>query len=215
MLFASVQTLGRRRTSAVRPRHFRLHRRRRVPPRRRAHLSAPDRPLHPTFLLGPDRDARTHRRRRPAGALCQENLVYRCDLAGGSTRDCSRRSDYFGVPDEVDYANIPWRSRRFDEAGADHGRRHAAARGERPRTDCGRRGGRRAPRRSAARSATPTSWRDYFNDAGVRAGGGAFGPRATAPRAPSLERLRRASWTCVFAVDMFNEGVDLPTSIPC
>jgi hypothetical protein len=23
--------------------------------------------------------------------------------------------DYYGVPDEVDYANIPWRSHRFDE----------------------------------------------------------------------------------------------------
>ena len=31
-----------------------------------------------------------------------------------SADGCSRPFHYFGVPDEVDYANIPWRSGRFD-----------------------------------------------------------------------------------------------------
>src|SRR5262249_54857150 len=48
-------------------------------------------------------------------ALCQENLVYRCDLIEGARRDLLCRFQYFGVPDEVDYRNIPWRNSRFDE----------------------------------------------------------------------------------------------------
>ena len=48
-------------------------------------------------------------------ALCGENLVYRCDLLEGIERERLAPFRYIGVPDEVDYASIPWRSRRFDE----------------------------------------------------------------------------------------------------
>jgi superfamily II DNA or RNA helicase len=48
-------------------------------------------------------------------SLCGENLVYRCDLAEGIRRGLLSPFDYYGVPDEVDYDNIPWRSNRFDE----------------------------------------------------------------------------------------------------
>ena len=47
--------------------------------------------------------------------LCQENLVYRCDLAEGIRRALLCPFRYFGVPDDVDYRNIPWRSSRFEE----------------------------------------------------------------------------------------------------
>src|SRR5205823_2619527 len=49
-------------------------------------------------------------------ALCQENLVYRCDVAEGIRRGLLCPFHYFGVPDDIDYRNIPWRSSRFDEA---------------------------------------------------------------------------------------------------
>ena len=48
-------------------------------------------------------------------ALCQQNLVYRCDLVEGVRKRLLSPFHYFGVPDDVDYANIPWRSTRFDE----------------------------------------------------------------------------------------------------
>ena len=48
-------------------------------------------------------------------ALCQQNLVYRCDLVDGVRKDLLAPFHYFGVPDDVDYTNIPWRSTRFDE----------------------------------------------------------------------------------------------------
>jgi hypothetical protein len=47
--------------------------------------------------------------------LCGDNLVYRADMAEGICRGLLCAFHYYGVPDEVDYANIPWRSRRFDE----------------------------------------------------------------------------------------------------
>jgi superfamily II DNA or RNA helicase len=72
----------------------------------------------PRFLLGltatPD---------RTDGAdllgLCGENLVYQCDLFRGI--DAGRLSPfhYFGVPDDVDYAQIPWRSGQFDPTALD------------------------------------------------------------------------------------------------
>ena len=48
-------------------------------------------------------------------ALCQENLVYRRDLVAGIEAGLLCPFRYFGVPDDVDYSNIPWRSNRFDE----------------------------------------------------------------------------------------------------
>ena len=64
-------------------------------------------------------------------ALCGENLVYRCDLLEGIERERLAPFRYIGVPDEVDYANIPWRSRRFDEEGPHQRHRHARARRQR------------------------------------------------------------------------------------
>jgi superfamily II DNA or RNA helicase len=48
-------------------------------------------------------------------ALCDNNLVYRCDVAEGIREQLLCPFRYFGVPDTVDYRNIPWRNRKFDE----------------------------------------------------------------------------------------------------
>jgi superfamily II DNA or RNA helicase len=50
-------------------------------------------------------------------ALCQQNLVYRYDLAEGVRNGLLAPFHYYGVPDDLDYANIPSRSTQFDEAG--------------------------------------------------------------------------------------------------
>src|SRR4029077_9438067 len=49
----------------------------------------------------------------------------------------------------------------------------------------------------------------FFRDHGVRAVAVHAGP-GSAPRAASLEQLEAGALDVVFAVDMFNEGVDLP-----
>lgn len=140
-------------------------------------------------------------------ALCQENLVYRCDLAEGIRRGHLSPFHYFGVPDEVDYSNIPWRSSRFDEEAltkAVSTRARATNALEQYRT----RGGKRTLAFCVSqRHADFMS--EFFRNEGLRAVAVHSG-EGSAPRATSLDQLEVGDLDVVFAVDMFNEGVDLP-----
>jgi superfamily II DNA or RNA helicase len=140
-------------------------------------------------------------------ALCQQNLVFRRDLVEGVRQGLLSPFHYFGVPDEVDYRNIPWRSTRFDEEALttavatqrraqnalDLFRKHAARRAL----------GFCVSQRHADFMAA------FFTDRGIRAVAVHSGT-SSAPRALSLEQLQVGQLEIVFAVDMFNEGVDLP-----
>ena len=160
----------------------------------------------PEFLLG-----LTATPERSDGAdlleLCGGNLVFRCDLAEGIRRGLLCEFDYFGVPDEVDYTNIPWRSRRFDEAQLTTAvATHSRARNALEQLD--RRGGSRTlafcvSQRHADFMA------GFLNDNGKRAVAVHTGA-TSAPRTQSLEQLQAGELDVVCAVDMFNEGVDLP-----
>ncbi len=141
-------------------------------------------------------------------ALCQENLVFRCDAFDGIDRALLCPFQYFGVPDDVDYAQIPWRNARFDEEALTQAvatRKRAQNALEQYR----KRGGKRTlafcvSQRHADFMA------DYFRGAGVRAVAVHAGAES-APRAASLEQLSAGGIDVIFAVDMFNEGVDVPT----
>lgn len=142
-------------------------------------------------------------------ALCQENVVYRCDLDRGIRLGLLAPFRYLGVPDEVDYTNIPWRSTRFDEEALttavatqsralnalEQWRRHAGP-GSRTLAFC-------VSQRHADFMAR------FFDEQGLRAVAVHAGT-TSAPRAASLERLEAGELDIVCAVDMFNEGVDLP-----
>ncbi|MCF7764266.1 MAG: DUF3427 domain-containing protein, partial [Verrucomicrobia bacterium] len=140
-------------------------------------------------------------------ALCQENLVYRCDVGRGITENLLAPFHYFGVPDEVDYQNIPWRNNRFDEQeltravatqnraanALDHYRQHG---GTRTLAFC-------CSQRHCDFMA------DFFSRNGLRSAAVHSGEKS-APRAASLEALEAGTLDILCAVDMFNEGVDLP-----
>lgn len=140
-------------------------------------------------------------------SLCGENLVFRCDLYDGITKELLAPFHYFGVPDEVDYAQIPWRSTRFDEealtsavatrARADNALEQLRMHGNGPAI------GFCVSRRHAEFMAL------HFQAAGLRAVAVHSG-EGSAPRASSLEALRLGELDILFAVDMFNEGVDVP-----
>ena len=107
VLFASIQTLGRRRHLERLPaRRLRLHRRGRVPPRRRRDLPAAHRALPPEVPARAHRHARADRRGRSPRPLRGEPRVPLRSDRGHSAR-VAFAFPYFGVPDEVDYANIP------------------------------------------------------------------------------------------------------------
>lgn len=140
-------------------------------------------------------------------ALCGENLIYRCDLGIGIERELLAPFHYFGVPDVVDYSNIPWRSSRFDEQALEHAvatkkraenilEQHEALAGTRTLAFC-------VSQRHADFMA------EYFRAAGLSAVAVHSGAHS-APRATSLEQLAAGELDVVFAVDMFNEGVDVP-----
>ncbi len=140
-------------------------------------------------------------------ALCGENLVYRCDLIEGVRRDRLCRFRYFGVPDDVDYRNIPWRNSHFDEEELT---RHVAtrSRAQNAYEQLKKRGGSRVlafcvSQRHAEFMA------DFFREQGLRARAVHSG-ESSAPRAQSLDELSAGHLDVICAVDMFNEGLDLP-----
>ncbi len=162
--------------------------------------------LRPRFLLGitatPD---------RADGAdllsLCEDNLVYECGLAEGIERNLLVPFHYYGVPDPVDFRPLPWRNGRFDPAELEHAiissKRMAAAhrewrlrRGQRTIAFC-------VSQRHADLMA------EHFRAAGDRAAAIHTGA-ASAPRAQTPDQLRKGELDVVFAVDLFNEGLDVP-----
>jgi superfamily II DNA or RNA helicase len=140
-------------------------------------------------------------------ALCQENLVFQASVPDGISAGLLCSFQYFGVPDVVDYANIPWRNARFDpteltaavatDARAQNAleqfRKHGA---QRCIAFC-------CSQRHANFMAA------FFNGRGLRTVAVHAGDES-APRTTSLRQLADGELDVIFSVDMFNEGVDVP-----
>jgi superfamily II DNA or RNA helicase/diadenosine tetraphosphate (Ap4A) HIT family hydrolase/HKD family nuclease len=140
-------------------------------------------------------------------SLCQENLVFEASVPDGVTAGLLCNFQYLGVPDVVDYTNIPWRNARFDpteltaavatEARAQNAleqfRKHGA---QRCIAFC-------CSQRHANFMA------EFFNARGLRSVAVHAGSES-APRATSLQQLAKGELDVIFSVDMFNEGVDVP-----
>jgi superfamily II DNA or RNA helicase/diadenosine tetraphosphate (Ap4A) HIT family hydrolase/HKD family nuclease len=210
VLFASVQTISRRRhLSTFAPDHFdyividEFH---------HAAASTYQKVLahfEPDFLLGltatPDRlDGRS------LLELCDDNLVFRRDLLHGITQKLLVPFKYYGVKDTIDFAPIPWRSGRFDAealtaAVATQQRAEAALREYRAHAS-------QLPRRTLVFCCS-TSHADfmanYLSEQGVPAAAVHSGP-TSAPRADSLRSFRAGDLEALCAVDVFNEGLDVP-----
>lgn len=140
--------------------------------------------------------------------LCGENLVYRCDLIDGIRRELLSPFQYFGVPDEVDFSNIPWRSGRFDPEQLEL----AVATEQRAQNAFEQWTKRRQTRTLAfcVSQRHADFMTDFFRQRGVQSAAVHSGP-SSAPRTQSLQQLQDRELDIVFAVDMFNEGVDVPT----
>jgi len=144
-------------------------------------------------------------------ALCGQNLVYRCDLGAGVRRRELSAFQYFGVPDtEVDYDKVPWRGGRFVDTDGQLTRALATEkRAENALDEWRKRGGVRG-----LGFCCSVEHADYmaqfFRDRGVAAV--AVHSKVTSePRTNSLQDLEAGKLAMVFCVDMFNEGVDVPS----
>jgi hypothetical protein len=140
-------------------------------------------------------------------ALCGQNLVYGADLVEGIEAGLLCPFAYFGVPDEVDYRNIPWRSARFSEEELT-----AAVATQRRAQNAFEQWQRHSPRRTlgfccSVRHADFMA--EFFRGRGVRAKAVHSGPGSSS-RAEALDALQRGELQALFAVDLFNEGLDVP-----
>ena len=208
ILCASVQTLGKAsHLSRFSPRHFdyividEFH-----------HAAAPTyrhllNYFTPRFMLGltatPDRTDQSD-----ILSLCDDNLVFGCNLFSGITAGLLAPFHYFGIWDEtVDYKAIPWRNGRFDPeqlsnklatlARARHAFKQWHEKGQ---------------QRTLAFCAS-TRHADYMADQFQRSGvaAAAVYSGSTMSRGDALTRLADGRLQVIFSVDLFNEGVDLPT----
>lgn len=207
ILCASIQTIGREvHLEKFQPDHFdyivvdEFH-----------HAAAPSyrrllNYFEPRFLLGltatPDRSDQSD-----ILSLCDDNLVYTCNLFSGIESGLLSPFHYYGIFDEsVNYAEIPWRNGRFDPDSLSNklatlGRaRHALKEWRRLKQ-----------RRTLAFCVSikhAEFMAEQFSKAGVVAkavyGGSPFG------RAEALEQLTTGEIEVLFSVDLFNEGMNLP-----
>jgi superfamily II DNA or RNA helicase/diadenosine tetraphosphate (Ap4A) HIT family hydrolase/HKD family nuclease len=160
----------------------------------------------PRFLLGltatPDRSDGAD-----LLALCGNNLVFRCDVGEAITQELLSPFSYFGVPDVVDFKNIPWRNGKFDITELEN----AVVTEARARNSF-EQWQKRAQNKTLAFCVSQKHAdyiATYFNNHGANAVAVHSGANS-APRRPSLEALSDGELDVVFAVDMFNEGVDVP-----
>jgi len=161
----------------------------------------------PRFMLGltatPDRSDQAD-----ILTLCDNNVVYTCNLFDGIAADLLCPFHYFGIFDEdVNYKEIPWRNGRFDPDSlssklATLGRaRHALREWQE-----------RKQHRTLAFCVSikhAEFMAEQFRKEGVSAqavyGGSEIG------RAEALEQLDNGEIDILFSVDLFNEGMDLPS----
>jgi len=144
-------------------------------------------------------------------ALCGDNLVYDCGLVEGIGRGLLSPFSYRAIPDVADYEHIPWRNGRFDP-GELTSRVATAARAQQVYDEWAASGG---PQRRALGFCCSVAHADYmaefFRDRGVRAVAVHSGP-SSSPRAESLEQFSAGTVAVLFTVDLFNEGLDVPST---
>ena len=140
-------------------------------------------------------------------ALCSDNLVYECPLTEGIERGDLSPFRYFGIADDVDYTQIPWRGGQFDPEALTEAveTRERAQHTLDTWRDMG--GGRTLAFCVTVSHADFTA--EFFRHHGIAAVAVHSGP-ASAPRARSVEQLRAGELQVICTVDVFNEGLDVP-----
>lgn len=208
VLCASVQTLGKAEPlKRFAPQHFdyvvvdEFHHAAASTYRRvLAHFS-------PAFMLGltatPDRTDQAD-----ILALCDDNLVYSCALFDGIRAGLLAPFHYFGIYDtNVDYREIPWRNGRFDTAQLSN--KLATLARARHALRSWKDHGQRRTLAFCVSKRHADFMAEQFQAHGVSAAAVYSG--STMGRAQALEMLEAGTLQVLFSVDLFNEGVDVPS----
>jgi superfamily II DNA or RNA helicase/HKD family nuclease len=142
-------------------------------------------------------------------ALCSDNLVYDCGLVEGVQRGLLSPFQYRAIPDVADYRNVPWRNGRFDlEVLTSHIATNSRA--QQVFDEWESAGG--IGRRSLGFCCTVEHadfMANFFRSRGIVAVAVHSG-QLSASRVIAIEQLAAGIVPIVFAVDLFNEGIDVP-----
>lgn len=208
VLCASVQTLARaEHLEKFSPQHFdyivvdEFHHAAAATYRRLlAHFS-------PSFLLGltatPDRTDQSD-----ILSLCDDNLVYNCDLFEGISAGLLSPFHYYGILDEsVEYREIPWRNGRFDPEMLSN--KLATVARARHVLKQWRESSQMRTLAFCASIRHAEFMAEQFGRNGVACAAVFAG--SSLGRAQALERLSAGELKVLFTVDLFNEGIDLPS----
>jgi superfamily II DNA or RNA helicase/diadenosine tetraphosphate (Ap4A) HIT family hydrolase len=163
--------------------------------------------LDPGFLLGltatPDRADEAD-----IGGLFDDFVACRADVARGVEIGRLVPFQYFGVKDDIDYEQIPWRNRRFDPEAL------AQAAQTQSRMETLWRAWREHPGNRSlvfcCSIAHANYVRSWLRDRGVRVAA-VYSADGSDDREGALEAFSAGQLDALCAVDVFNEGVDVPT----
>lgn len=162
--------------------------------------------LQPSFILG----LTATPERTDAGdvfGLFGGNVVYRADLGEGIARELLVPFTYYGLKDDVEYENIPWRNRRFDPV------KLAAAVQTEARMQRMWRAWREYPATRTLVFCASVPHAEYVRDWLLRQGIQAVAVHSgadTDDRETALRKLVSGELAAICAVDLFNEGLDVP-----
>lgn len=208
ILCASIQTLGRaNHLQQFSPQHFDY-----VVVDEFHHAAAPSyhkllQHFQPQFLLGltatPDRTDQSS-----ILSLCDDNLVFTRNLIDGIEAKLLSPFHYYGIYDEsVDYTDIPWRNGRFDPAQLSN----KLATLSRARHVLKEWVAKKQKRTLAFCVSTRHAdfMAEQFRKHNIKAA--AVYANSDLPRGEALRQLEEGRLDILFSVDLFNEGVDLPS----
>lgn len=163
--------------------------------------------FHPKFLLGitatPDRNDN-----KDVYAICDGNVAFRLDFLDAIERKWLSPFKYFGVYDDTDYSQITWLGNRYDEQEL----LQVQLRDEMAENVLNAWKDKKQTRTigfcSSIKQADFLS--DYFNSKGYRTVS-LHSKQVQVGRHEAIEKLTIGELDVIFTVDLFNEGVDIPS----
>jgi superfamily II DNA or RNA helicase/diadenosine tetraphosphate (Ap4A) HIT family hydrolase/HKD family nuclease len=139
--------------------------------------------------------------------LFDDNLACLASIGDGIEEESLVPFHYIGIADTIEYSQIPWRSGRFDPAELERAVM-TSARMERLWEAMQAHSGTRTIFFCCSRRHASFT-RDWLRSRGLTAAA-VFSGTGSDPLGESLDALRNGTLTSLCAVDLFNEGLDIP-----
>jgi len=140
--------------------------------------------------------------------LCDNNVIYRMDLFEGIEKDHLCPFNYYGIYDgEVDYEHIPWRNGRFDPSKLSN-QLATLSRAKHIFKEWKEKAQTRTLAFCVSKSHADFM-ANYFNGLGIAAA--SVHASSSVSRSSSIEELSDGRLQVIFSVDLFNEGIDVPS----